>query len=91
MQSRPYDRWMILGAPTVPPLAHAGEAHWYDTLMFAAPMIVIAAVLWWTGRQERREREAAERLEPKQPLDSPGVDLRKAETETQDAAEPPAA
>lgn len=30
------------------PLAHAG--HWYHTLLYVAPVIVIAVGLWWTGR-----------------------------------------
>lgn len=30
------------------PLAHAG--HWYHTLLYVAPVILIAAGLWWTGR-----------------------------------------
>lgn len=89
MQSRPYDHWMILGATALLPLAHAGESHWYDTVMFATPMIVIAAVLWWTGRRERREREAAERLEQQEALDAQSVDLRKAEP--RDATQPPSA
>lgn len=90
MLSRPYDHWMIV-APALLPLAHAGEAHWYDTLMFAAPMIVIAAVLWWTGRKERREREAAERRDQQESLDGTGVDLRKAQAEPRDATPPPPA
>lgn len=30
------------------PLAHAG--HWYHTLLYVAPVLLIAVGLWWTGR-----------------------------------------
>ena len=29
-------------------LAHAG--HWYHSLLYLLPVVVIAAGLWWTGR-----------------------------------------
>lgn len=34
-------------------LAHAG--HWYHTLLYVAPVILIAAGLWWTGRERAGE------------------------------------
>ena len=37
------------------PLAHAG--HWYHTVLYIAPVVLIAAGLWWSGRREARERE----------------------------------
>lgn len=36
------------------PLAHAG--HWYHTVLYVAPVVLIAAGLWWSGRREARER-----------------------------------
>lgn len=42
--------------PTV--IAHLG--HWYESMLFAAPMAVIGAVLW---RSAKKERLAAERGE----------------------------
>lgn len=45
------------------PLAHAGESHWYDTIMFVTPMFVIAGVLCWTSRRERRAYEAEQALQ----------------------------
>ncbi|MEH3054777.1 MAG: hypothetical protein PGN13_12365 [Patulibacter minatonensis] len=39
-------------------IAHLG--HWYESALFAVPMIVIAAVLW---RSARREKLATERGE----------------------------
>jgi hypothetical protein len=40
------------------PLAHTG--HWYHTLFYVAPVLLIAAGLWWSGRREARERAARE-------------------------------
>ncbi|MCU0313455.1 MAG: hypothetical protein MUC84_05265 [Solirubrobacteraceae bacterium] len=40
------------------PLAHTG--HWYHTLLYVAPVVLIAAGLWWSGRREARERAARE-------------------------------
>jgi hypothetical protein len=30
-------------------LAHVG--HWYHSLLYAAPIILIALALWWSGRR----------------------------------------
>ena len=41
------------------PLAHSG--HWYHTVLYVAPVILIALGLWWSraGRDERaRQRRA---------------------------------
>jgi hypothetical protein len=38
------------------PLAHAG--HWYHSVLYVAPVVLIAGGLWWSGRREQREREA---------------------------------
>lgn len=35
------------------PLAHTG--HWYHTLLYVAPVVLIAAGLWWTGRAAAHE------------------------------------
>lgn len=36
-------------------LAHVG--HWTNIFVYLAPVIVVALVLWWSGRREaRRER-----------------------------------
>lgn len=39
-------------------LAHTG--HWYHTLLYLAPIVLIAAGLWWSGRREQRARRARE-------------------------------
>lgn len=31
-------------------LAHAG--HWYHSLLYLVPVLLIAAALWWSGRGE---------------------------------------
>jgi hypothetical protein len=36
------------------PLAHIG--HWYHALLYVAPVVLIAAGLWWSGRRDARER-----------------------------------
>lgn len=58
---------MTAALTAVLPLAHGGDSHWYDTIMFVAPMFVIAAVLCWTGRSERKAYEAAQALEHDSP------------------------
>lgn len=40
------------------PLAHSG--HWYHTVLYIAPVVLIAAGLWWSGRREARERARRE-------------------------------
>jgi hypothetical protein len=35
----------------LPVLAHLG--HWYESVLFAAPMAVIGVVLWRSARKER--------------------------------------
>lgn len=42
-----------------PVLAHLG--HWYESVLFAAPMAVIGAVLWRSAKKE--QKLAAERGE----------------------------
>lgn len=32
-------------------LAHTG--HWYHSLLYAAPIVLIALALWWSGRRDR--------------------------------------
>jgi hypothetical protein len=36
-------------------LAHVG--HWYHSLLYAAPIILIALALWWSGRREAKPGE----------------------------------
>lgn len=31
-------------------LAHVG--HWYHSLLYAVPIVLIALALWWSGRRE---------------------------------------
>ena len=31
-------------------LAHVG--HWYHSLLYAAPIVLIALALWWSGRRD---------------------------------------
>ena len=37
---------------TAPLLAHAG--HWYHALLYLAPVLIVAVVLWVQERRERR-------------------------------------
>lgn len=30
------------------PLAHVG--HWYTTVLYIAPVVIVAVALWWSGR-----------------------------------------
>lgn len=46
------------------PLAHAG--HWYHALLYVAPVVLIGAALWWSGR-----RDAIERGDRPPPSDDP--------------------
>jgi hypothetical protein len=39
------------------PLAHVG--HWYHSLFYLAPVLIVVAVLWFQERRERR-RDAAD-------------------------------
>ncbi len=36
------------------PLAHIG--HWYHTVLYMAPVLIVAVGLWWSGRRDARER-----------------------------------
>ena len=38
------------------PLAHVG--HWYHSLLYAVPIVLIALALWWSGRRDDRRRDA---------------------------------
>lgn len=42
------------------PLAHSGENHWYDTIMFVTPMVVIISVLFVVAWRDRRADAALE-------------------------------
>ena len=37
------------------PLAHTG--HWYHTVLYVAPVLLVAVGLWWSGRKVDQERE----------------------------------
>lgn len=41
------------------PFAHIG--HWYHVLLYIAPIVLIGLGLWWSGRQERRDRDGPDR------------------------------
>jgi hypothetical protein len=42
------------------PLAHAG--HWYHTILYVLPVILIAVGLWWSGRKtEERPPRTSDR------------------------------
>jgi cytochrome c-type biogenesis protein CcmH/NrfF len=41
---------------TAPPLAHLG--HWYQSLLYLAPVLIVVVVLWVTERRERRRGPA---------------------------------
>lgn len=56
-------------------LAHTG--HWYHSLLYAAPILLIALALWWSGRRDgkaRREKgnagEDEDRQGPQEPRES---------------------
>ncbi len=49
-------------------LAHSG--HWYHSVLYLLPVILIAAGLWWSGRRDDRELvRRDQRQEPDQPVD----------------------
>jgi len=37
---------------TVPPLAHLG--HWYHSLLYLAPVVIVVIFLWFQERRDRR-------------------------------------
>lgn len=39
-------------------LAHLG--HWYESVLYALPMVLIGGVLWFTSRRERLAGDGAE-------------------------------
>ena len=39
-------------------LAHV--AHWYHSLLYAAPIVLIALALWWSGRRADRPGRSKE-------------------------------
>lgn len=42
-------------AQTLVPFAHTG--HWYHSLLYALPIVLIALALWWSGRRDPAARE----------------------------------
>ncbi|MFM8883492.1 MAG: hypothetical protein ACKOH7_01595 [Solirubrobacterales bacterium] len=53
-------------------LAHVG--HWYHSLLYAAPIVLIALALWWSGRRDGKDRrrkgsagEGSDRPKPQEP------------------------
>jgi hypothetical protein len=40
-------------------VAHLG--HWYESVLYALPMVIIGSVLWWTAKKERA-REAGDEV-----------------------------
>jgi cyanate permease len=40
------------------PLAHVG--HWYHSLFYLAPVLIVVVVLWIQERRERRRKAAGE-------------------------------
>jgi hypothetical protein len=43
---------------TAPPLAHLG--HWYHSLLYLAPVLIVVVVLWVQERRERRRGDESE-------------------------------
>lgn len=39
-------------------IAHMG--HWYESVLYALPMLIIGGVLWYTARKERARGPVAE-------------------------------
>ena len=39
-------------------IAHMG--HWYESVLYALPMVIIGGVLWYTARKERARGPLAE-------------------------------
>lgn len=42
---------MTVAAALAVPLAHTG--HWYHSLLYALPIVLIALAMWWSGRRDR--------------------------------------
>ena len=38
-------------------LAHTASGHWYEALLYLAPVAAVVVALWWSGRQARDEDE----------------------------------
>jgi cyanate permease len=43
---------------TTLPLAHAG--HWYQAMLYLAPVLIVVVVLWLQERRERRRDDSDE-------------------------------
>ena len=43
---------------TTLPLAHAG--HWYQAMLYLAPVLIVVVVLWVQERRERRRGDPGE-------------------------------
>ena len=43
---------------TTLPLAHAG--HWYQAMLYLAPVLIVVVVLWVQERRERRRHDSDE-------------------------------
>ena len=41
-------------------LVVAHVAHWYETVLYALPMVIIGGVLWHTARKERTRKPDGE-------------------------------
>ena len=53
------------------PLAHVG--HWYHSLLYAVPIVLIALALWWSGRRDDRRRDAERGAVPPQAAGGSGA------------------
>jgi len=43
---------------TTLPLAHAG--HWYQAMLYLAPVLIVVVVLWLQERRERRRDDSGD-------------------------------
>ena len=46
---------------TAPPLAHLG--HWYHSLLYLAPVVIVVIALWFQERRDRRRGDVEDELE----------------------------
>ena len=42
---------MSFATALITPIAHTG--HWYHSLLYALPIVLIAVAMWWSGRRDR--------------------------------------
>jgi membrane protein implicated in regulation of membrane protease activity len=41
-------------------LLHLASGHWYEALLYLAPVLVVVVALWWSGRHADEEPDHVE-------------------------------